>query len=289
MSPRPPAAPRPSAARRPPRPPEPDPASSAPRPARPARRPAAGATRAPREPGRVSLTSAQRFARKVMLRRRKRILGAVAVVAVLAGLTWLVLGSAWLRVQTVAVSGTVRLDPDLVRRAALPSVGRPMVLADVATLRSVVGKQDVVKDVRVERGWPSTLRVVVVERTPVAAVPAGGDMALVDEDGVVVERVAKAPAGLPVIEIDLVDERAAPSLRAGLAVLAALPETLRGQVRTIGADTPDAVWFVLKDKSRVVWGSDDQSDLKADVLVALLPQKAKLYDVSAPTVPAVRD
>ena len=42
-----------------------------------------------------------------------------------------------------------------------------------------------------------------------------------------------------------------------------------------------------RDNARVVWGSADQSALKAQVIVPLLQQKGTVYDVSAPSNPTV--
>jgi len=237
---------------------------------------------------RVSTTSAQRFARRVVWRRRKRILLGSLALAVAAGLVWLVLGSPWLRVRDVRVSGTVRVDPQQIRALARADLGRPMALADPQRLAQDVAGIHVVKHVRVDRSYPDTLTVVVLERSPVAAVPSsGGGYSLVDAEGVLVESARAVPTGLPVMQVDLV-HGGAPALRAALAVRASLPGTLSSQVRAMGADGADAVWLVLKDRSRVLWGGPEDAALKAAVLTALQGQKAKEYDVSAPNAPAIR-
>ena len=48
------------------------------------------------------------------------------------------------------------------------------------------------------------------------------------------------------------------------------------------------VQFTLEDGKRVVWGSADSSELKANVLVALLSQPGRTYDVSSPDLPTIR-
>jgi cell division protein FtsQ len=50
--------------------------------------------------------------------------------------------------------------------------------------------------------------------------------------------------------------------------------------------TVDQISLVLKDGRKVVWGSADQSDTKADVLATLLAGvQAQVYDVSVPSKP----
>ena len=58
------------------------------------------------------------------------------------------------------------------------------------------------------------------------------------------------------------------------------------QVRRIDVETIDQISLVLKGRRTVVWGSGEESDLKADVLAALVEaQDARTYDVSVPGSP----
>ncbi|HST86201.1 MAG TPA: FtsQ-type POTRA domain-containing protein [Kineosporiaceae bacterium] len=240
----------------------------------------------------VSLTSAQRFAARVRARRRRRVLIVIAVVLVLNGLLWVALKSPWATVQKIEVSGTDRISVATVRAEAEVELGHPMLLARTADIADRVGRQRLVRSVRVERHWPSTIRVHVQERVPVAALPAGSSLSLVDRDGVEVERVKTAPAGLPRLEVDR-GAASVPALRGSLAVLQALPSTLSQRLLAIGADSPDGIWLQLRDSkvpggARVEWGDSAQTRRKARVLTALLPQHAVGYDVRSPDTPAVR-
>jgi len=267
------------------------------RPARPApaaaparRRPARGG-RGTRATGTsadtVSSTSAQRFAARVRSRRRRRIGIAVLAVAAVAGLVWTVLYSPPATLRTVHVAGTTRVDAANVRSAAVAEIGRPLLFVDVGAVAARVRRDRLVEGVSVRRHWPSALVITVRERSPVAAVPGGPGVQLVDRDGVVIGGAAAPPPGLPVLRVDL--QQAGPgALRACLAVSAALPESLSRQVHQMGADSAESVWLVLLNGSRVVWGGADSSARKAEVLLALLQGKpASVYDVSAPDAPAV--
>jgi cell division protein FtsQ len=59
-------------------------------------------------------------------------------------------------------------------------------------------------------------------------------------------------------------------------------------VRRLGATTPDRVWLLLAGGAKVDWGNGADTPRKAEVLLALLPQKADFYDVRSPDTPAVR-
>jgi cell division protein FtsQ len=248
----------------------------------------------------VSLTSAQRFAAKVRARRRRRVLIVTAALAFVIGAGWLALKSPWATVNRIEVSGTGRVPASVVREQAESELGEPMLLARTAQIEARISSQRLIRSVRVSRHWPGTLRVRVVERTPVAALPAGAGVQLVDQDGVVIERIATTsaarPDGLPRIEVNLAAAGTATgnveTLRGCLAVLHGLPASLRARLRSIGGDSPDGIWLKLADPklkstALVQWGNSAQGTQKARVLTALLPQHASTYDVRSPDMPAV--
>lgn len=208
------------------------------------------------------------------------------VVALVAGLGWLTLRSPWATVQRVEVRGTHRIPAAVVHAEADGEIGHPLLLARTGDLRERIGQQRLVKSVTVKRVWPAGIDVTVVERVPVAAVPEGSRLALVDDDGVVIDRVAQEPAALPTIDVSL-GAAGVPALRSCLGVLDALPPAVRSTIKKIGARTGDGVWLTLKSGARVEWGSATDTPRKAEVLTALLKQKADRYDVRAPDAPAI--
>ena len=254
--------------------------------------PGAGLRTPLRGVGTVSSTSADRFAARVRRRRQRR--AAIAGGAVVLGLVvgWLMFGSTALAVQHIEVEGLHRVPAEAVQAAVRFEVGQPMALIAPQAAAERVVALPLVRSARVVRSWPSTLRVVVVEREPLAAVPAaGGRLALVDGDGVVVDTVAaaQAPAGLPRLDVDVARSGAA-TLRAARQVSDDLPAALRPTVRRITAATPDAVTLLLADGTTVTWGSADDGPRKAEALLALhprpLPHPAAV-DVSSPDTPAI--
>lgn len=253
---------------------------------RPAARPGSGPARSGLG---VTVTStAQRFAARARARRRQRRLAVLAIVAGLAVLAWLVLGSSWLSVRSIVITGTQRVPVAEVRALAEPEVGDPMLLADPAALAARVRSIPLVAEVRVTRRWPSTLLVTVRERQPVAAVPGEGHgLRLVDPDGFLVAVAQTPPPGLPLVQVDLA-RAGAPALRSALAVLAQLPPDLRGQLQQIGADSADSVWFTLPGGSRVTWGSPVGGAQKVQALQAVRKARpgAQVYDVSGSDVVA---
>ena len=188
-----------------------------------------------------------------------------------------------LAVRTVAVSGTTRLSPEQVRAAADVVRGTPLARVDAAAVVRRVETLRAVAEVRVIRAWPSTLKLQVTERTPVVGVVTSSGVTLVDAAGMPFAVAPTLPAG--VVRLQVAHPGPSDSTtRAALAVLASLPEPMRGRVRIVRAASPSSVTLVLRDGRRVLWGGVDDTALKAQAAEALLKMPGTVYDVSRPGV-----
>ncbi|GMA85413.1 hypothetical protein GCM10025868_06630 [Angustibacter aerolatus] len=197
-------------------------------------------------------------------RGRRPLLAGLAVVVVLAALAALVWWGPLLVVREVEVSSDpagpalTAAERTQVLDAARAPTGRPLAQVPTGDLADRVRDVPFVAGVRVTRGWPSTLQVLVTHRAPAAALPAsGGRFELVDGAGTAYATVARAPKGVPVVRVDLV-RAGAPSLQAALAVLDGMPASLRSQVSAVSAQSPSDVRLRVRGK-QVVWGSADRT------------------------------
>ena len=255
-------------------------------------------------PSVVSTGSVARFAERARARRtiaRRQVLGVGGGLVGLAAAGWLLFVSPVLALDpldvTVTGAGTV-VAVDQVAAVVAARANTPLPRLDTVGLRDAVLEVPGVREARVTRHWPHGIVVELVAREPVAAVPEtaladptapAAGFALLDMDGVQVGRVDAAPDGLPVVEVPVGDKR---TLAAVLSVLRALPADLLGEVGQVSAQTQDTVTMQLRDGARVEWGSAQQAPLKIAVLQALrkAPSSAgaRVYDVSAPTLPVTR-
>jgi cell division protein FtsQ len=161
-----------------------------------------------------------------------------------------------------------------------------LVRLDTDEVRDRVAALPKVFSVEVSRSFPGTVEVAIVERAPVAVVPAGDGVHLVDATGLDYEVAKAAPAGLP----ELVVARVAPDdpvTRAAMAVLDTIPRQLRAQVVRVSAKTPGSVELTLGDGRAVRWGSAENSERKAAVLAPLLTRPGTVFDVTTPDFPTV--
>ncbi|WP_433227153.1 cell division protein FtsQ/DivIB [Microtetraspora malaysiensis] len=79
-----------------------------------------------------------------------------------------------------------------------------------------------------------------------------------------------------------------PATRSALAVLAALPDGLRGRMDEVVAPSPASVTLRLTDGRTATWGDEERSAEKARILESLLRRPARSYDVSSPDVVTVK-
>lgn len=224
--------------------------------------------------------AARRARRHALLRRAGWVLAAGAPFAIAA---WVLLGSSWLVVDKVVVTGASRLTSAEVLAAAQVRLGTPLARVDTGDVASRVRALGPVASVSVSRAWPGTLRVVVTEREPVAAVGSGRTWTLYDGTGAQLGTATAVPAALVRLEVARPGPDD-PSTRAALTVLQSLPKALRLKVAVVRAPSAEQVGLVLRDGRRVVWGGASDASAKATALLALLKMKGQVYDVSSPTV-----
>lgn len=230
--------------------------------------------------------SRRRFARRQWRRRWlawKRLAVVTVLVALVAGGTYALYFSTWLSVGGVEVAGARTLSEDVVSEAAGVPHGGALARVDLAAIEARVESLAPVREAKVSRQWPDRVRVEVEERTAVAVVDLGGSLRGLDESGVVFGAFREAPADLPRVETQVGTR--AEALREAAAVVASLPSGLAGTIDHVSVETVDRISLVLRDGRTVVWGSAVDSQTKAAVLAALLPQEARVYDVSVPGQP----
>jgi cell division protein FtsQ len=216
---------------------------------------------------------------------RRRWIALAAVVSVL-GIAYLVVFTSLFGVHSVEVTGVQTIPPEAVRSAAAIEEGTPLVRLDTDEVRARVAALPKVFSVEVSRSFPGTVEIVVVERTPVAQVPAADGVHLVDGSGLDYEVVKEALPGLPELAVEKVRPDDPPT-RGAVAVLAAIPQQLRAQLVKITAKTAGNIQLSLADGRLVKWGSADSSERKAAVLAPLLTRPGEVYDVATPEFPTV--
>lgn len=237
---------------------------------------------------RSAVRSRRAFARRQWSRRWLRwkyVVAALLLVVLVAVGVWLVYFSHALAVAQVDVRGESELSAQEVRKAAAVPSGEPLARLDLQAIRIRVESLALVREVEVTRRWPDTVVLDVTEREPVAVVEIGDRLRGLDVDGVVFESFRSQPEGLP--RVVLADDPGRDALQEAAAVVSALPGDLSRKVDHVEVASVDQISLVLRDDRTVIWGSAEESDLKGQVLGALLRKQpdASTYDVTVPGLP----
>jgi cell division protein FtsQ len=241
-----------------------------------------------RNAGRKSPTQRTRRARKRRSRRRKALafIAIMLVLALLGGSLWTMYFSTVLVTKRVNVVGTSELTAARVGLAAQVPLGVPLARQDLDAIAQRTTTLPAIESASVIRDWPSTITVAVVERRPILGVRQPEGYVLVDKSGVAYQTQQVLP---PKVVLAVVDPGDKPLLTEMATVAAALPNKLRGRVDRMTASNRDAIALILESGHTVTWGSSSDSELKAQIVTALLKREPKsAIDVSSPHNPAVR-
>jgi len=215
------------------------------------------------------------------------LLGLAAAVLLTGLVTWLLLFSSVLAVRAVEVTGSRGDNAAAVRSIAAVPAGLPLARLDTDAVSDRLRALPQVESVTVERSWPSTVRIEVVERAPVAVVDVDGVQWLIDRLGMLFAQVTEPPVGVPLLEV----ERAAADDRvtmAALEVVGALPAEVRSRMVAVSAESPDSVVLQLAGGRTIIWGSAEDSDRKASVLSGVFDRPGSTIDVSSPSAVVIR-
>ena len=228
---------------------------------------------------------AKRLGRRTV-RGLKVLLWSALVSVVVVGLGLLLYFTPIMAARNIVVVGLGAVTQDEVTAAAAVAPGTPLLQVDTDAVAERVAAIRRVASARVQRQYPSTLRVTVLERVPVVVKDYPDGPHLFDKDGVDFA-TAPPPAGVPYLDTDHPGPSDPPT-KAALQVMTALRPEVAGLVGRIAAPSVASITLTLIDGRTVVWGTTDRTEEKAVKLGALLTQPGQTYDVSSPDLPTVK-
>jgi cell division protein FtsQ len=221
-----------------------------------------------------------------VVRGLKMLLATVLLVIVGVGLALILYFTPAMSARNIVVTGTGAVSREEVLDAAQVRIGTPLLQINTNQIADRVAAIRRVASARVQRQYPSALRITIVERVPVAVKDFPDGPHLFDRDGVDFATGPPPPA-LPYIDVADPGPND-PTTKAALQVLLALRPEVASEVGKIAAPSVASITLTLGDGRVVIWGTTDRTEEKAEKLAALLTQPGKTYDVSSPDLPTVK-
>jgi cell division protein FtsQ len=221
-----------------------------------------------------------------VVRGLKMLLATVLLVAAGSGLALILYFTPAMSARDIVVVGTGVVTREEVLDAARVRPGTPLLQINTNQIADRVAAIRRVASARVQRQYPSALRITIVERVPVAVKDFPDGPHLFDRDGVDFATGPPPPA-LPYLDVADPGPND-PATKAALEVLTALRPEVAGQVGRVAAPSVASITLTLGDGRVVIWGTTDRTDEKAEKLAALLTQPGRTYDVSSPDLPTVK-
>ena len=221
-----------------------------------------------------------------VVRGLKMLLVSVVLALVGVGLGLILYFTPAMSARDIVVTGIGAVTREEVLDAARVRPGTPLLQINTDQVADRVAAIRRVASARVQRQYPSALRITIVERVPVAVKDFPDGPHLFDRDGVDFA-TGPPPPDLPYIDVANPGPTD-PTTKAALQVLTALRPEVAGQVGRIAAPSVASITLTLNDGRVVIWGTTDRTAEKAEKLAALLTQPGKTYDVSSPDLPTVK-
>lgn len=221
-----------------------------------------------------------------VVRGLKMLLATVLLVVVGVGLGLILYFTPAMSARNIVVTGTGVVTREEVLDAAQVRIGTPLLQINTNQVADRVAAIRRVASARVQRQYPSALRITIVERIPVVVKDFPDGPHLFDRDGVDFATDPPPPT-VPYIDVENPGPTDPPTL-AALKVLSTLRPEVAGEVGRIAAPSVSSITLTLTDGRVVIWGTTERAEEKAEKLAALLTQPGRTYDVSSPDLPTVK-
>ncbi|MBX9639639.1 MAG: cell division protein FtsQ/DivIB [Mycobacteriaceae bacterium] len=221
-----------------------------------------------------------------VVRGLKMLLATVLVVVVGVGLGLILYFTPAMSARNIVVTGTGVVTREEVLDVAQVRIGTPLLQINTNEVADRVAAIRRVASARVQRQYPSALRITIVERIPMVVKDFPDGPHLFDRDGVDFATDPPPPA-VPYIDVENPGPTD-PATLAALKVLSTLRPEVAGEVGRVAAPSVSSITLTLTDGRVVIWGTTDRAAEKAEKLAALLTQPGRTYDVSSPDLPTVK-
>jgi cell division protein FtsQ len=230
--------------------------------------------------------------------RRRRLMGWLIAIVVLAGAIWGAFFSPLLEVEEIRVLGANHASETEIREAAGLPDDQNLLLVSTRAVTDNVAQLPWVAKARVDRKLPDTVRIRVTERNPAIVLSLDTGRWTLDARSLVLERGAADDdlavlSGVVLTEPETGERIENDGVTGALRVWRSLPPKLKKDVAALFAPSAERISVSLSDRTLIRYGAATELRAKRRVLVVLLrrlknQRRAAAYiDLRVPTSPAV--
>lgn len=224
----------------------------------------------------------------------------VGVLAVIIAIVWLLFFSPVLRLQAdrIDISGYNEwVSEQTIRDIADKQAGKSLLLVSTGSIEQQLSQIPGVSSAKASKQFPNGMEVSVEAQRPAAMLKAKGSdqLTAVDNQARILNSVDKqSVAGIPVIEVDNVEQAVKQrTVQSAVHILNALPESMRKDITAVKAQTQDSVSTTFSNGITVVWGDDQNLELKIAIVDKIMNDPnvigdKKQINVSAPARPIIK-
>ena len=217
--------------------------------------------------------SAGRGRRRARRQRLRRSIIAAAIVCALPGVWALVVRSPLVRARVIDVAGAAHFTRSQALRLAGISSSTNVASLDTEAVSSRLEADPWIANAVVDTRFPWTIRIELVERTPVLAVKGGPADGLVAGDGTVLEDAPRGGDSFPVLRAaprDVEPVAVRTMIDRAASALAPITPWAREAIRSVSLARDGSIQLGLEGGGIVLYGDDADASAKARTLVALL-------------------
>lgn len=212
-----------------------------------------------------------------------------SIIILVAG--FILVSSPLFEIKSITVEGNLRLQAEEIRSASGLAPGTNIFQAQTGEARDRLEALPAIREAQLVREFPSTVRIIVVERVPVALVNIQGEFWEVDVEGVPVGKKGKGWDGLPVITGV---QYGNPNLQRTLEAVGRLPDEVVAGLSEVWFGNDLRFILYTFDGIEIRLGQAERLEQKGGLLLEVLPlvrdagRKVEYIDLSEPEKTVVK-
>ena len=235
----------------------------------------------------------RRIRRKQQLRT---MLIVVLIVAIIAAFVWLYRSDLF-KIKKTEITGNHRLTDSQIEKISAIKPGTSLVRVPLRDIESRLSKNPWIESAEISRSFPNTLRIQLTERKAIAVIPVQDGGAIVDREGLVLEkRQSLDRVNLPIVkDLDVRRVKVGQKIRSrsfsnAISCLSHLEDKIRSSLSIVSAPTVDKLSLYTNKGVEILYGKAENFSKKNYILRKILStdDRVKFIDVRVVANPVIK-